>query len=102
MALDAKGYPAPVLHLDENPTPDVLAAAGRTTAPILSKSTVASEPKTRVVFLNEQTSHHPPISFFYLESRGPEGVVKAVGADQLSARFTGASESTYLPGSRRC
>jgi hypothetical protein len=92
VALDAKGYPVPLLHLDENPTPEVLAAAGRSTAPVLPKGTVVTETKTRVVFLNEQTSHHPPISFFYLESRGPEGVVKAVGADQLSARFTGASE----------
>lgn len=38
------------------------------------------------MFLNEQTSHHPPISYFLLEARGPKGVVRAVGADQLSAR----------------
>jgi hypothetical protein len=46
----------------------------------------------RVVFLNEQTSHHPPISHFMLESRGPKGRVRCVGADQLSAKV-----SFFLP-----
>jgi hypothetical protein len=55
------------------------------------------EGNTRVVFLNEQTSHHPPISNFRIESRGPAGRVSAVGADQLSAKFTGTTVKVY-PG----
>jgi len=46
----------------------------------------AGTTNARVVFLNEQTSHHPPISHFMLESRGPKGKVRCVGADQLSAK----------------
>ena len=44
--------------------------------------------KTRVVFLNEQISHHPPISHFMLEARAPHGRVRCVGADQLSAKVS--------------
>ncbi|KAK4703602.1 MFS transporter, ACS family, allantoate permease, partial [Phenoliferia sp. Uapishka_3] len=53
--------------------------------------------KTRTVFLNEQTSHHPPISFFHLESRGPKGTVRATGADQVGAKFTGTTVKVF-PG----
>lgn len=117
------GHPEPSVHLDPNPTPEVLAAAGRTSAPnpgpaptalinssaaststartstsvdpsVSTAPTSLSQDTTRVVFLNEQTSHHPPISFFRLEARGPKGTVIAVGADQVSAKFTGTSTSS--------
>ena len=55
----------------------------------------------RVVIINEQTSHHPPISHFVAEARvsatdGPDKdkeprIVRLRGVDQLSAKFTGAN-----------
>ncbi|KAM0747159.1 hypothetical protein T439DRAFT_328927 [Meredithblackwellia eburnea MCA 4105] len=59
--------------------------------------TTDDEGKTRTVFLNEQTSHHPPISHFVLEARGPKGTVRATGADQLGAKFTGTTVKVF-PG----
>ncbi|CAZ82680.1 unnamed protein product [Tuber melanosporum] len=43
----------------------------------------------RVSFLTEQTSHHPPVSAFYIDC--PEKGVSANGYDQISAKFTGTS-----------
>ncbi|KAI9373228.1 hypothetical protein BJX61DRAFT_503893 [Aspergillus egyptiacus] len=43
----------------------------------------------RVCFLTEQTSHHPPVSAFYIDCA--EKGVSARGFDQLSAKFTGTS-----------
>ncbi|KAL4907612.1 hypothetical protein BDW74DRAFT_110948 [Aspergillus multicolor] len=43
----------------------------------------------RVCFLTEQTSHHPPVSAFYIDC--PETGVSARGFDQISAKFTGTS-----------
>lgn len=43
----------------------------------------------RVSYLTEQTSHHPPVSAFYVEC--PAKGISARGFDQLSAKFTGTS-----------
>jgi hypothetical protein len=43
----------------------------------------------RVSYLTEQTSHHPPVSAFYVEC--PAKGISAKGFDQLSAKFTGTS-----------
>ncbi|KAL4945337.1 hypothetical protein BDV06DRAFT_231216 [Aspergillus oleicola] len=43
----------------------------------------------KVCFLTEQTSHHPPVSAFYIDC--PETGVSARGFDQISAKFTGTS-----------
>ncbi|KAL2816846.1 hypothetical protein BDW59DRAFT_152994 [Aspergillus cavernicola] len=43
----------------------------------------------KVCFLTEQTSHHPPVSAFYIECA--EAGVSARGFDQISAKFTGTS-----------
>ena len=43
----------------------------------------------RVSYLTEQTSHHPPVSAFYVDC--PEKGITARGFDQLSAKFTGTS-----------
>lgn len=54
---------------------------------------------TRVVFLNEQVSHHPPISAFWNESvpANPKGQkVVATGYDQISAKFTGTSPYRFV------
>ncbi|KAJ5566312.1 Oxysterol-binding protein [Penicillium sp. DV-2018c] len=45
--------------------------------------------KVRVCYLTEQTSHHPPVSAFYIDC--PERGVSARGFDQISAKFTGTS-----------
>jgi hypothetical protein len=42
-----------------------------------------------VSYLTEQTSHHPPVSAFYIDC--PEKGISAKGYDQLSAKFTGTS-----------
>ncbi|KAL9624226.1 MAG: hypothetical protein Q9160_001473 [Pyrenula sp. 1 TL-2023] len=59
------------------------------------KSTTAEEDSkttqkpVRVSFLTEQTSHHPPVSAFYVDC--PERGLAARGFDQISAKFTGTS-----------
>ena len=40
-------------------------------------------------YLTEQTSHHPPVSAFWVDC--PEKGISARGFDQLSAKFTGTS-----------
>lgn len=45
--------------------------------------------KVKVSYLTEQTSHHPPVSAFYVDC--PEKGLTARGFDQLSAKFTGTS-----------
>lgn len=45
--------------------------------------------KAKVCYLTEQTSHHPPVSAFYIDC--PERGVSARGFDQISAKFTGTS-----------
>lgn len=69
--------------------------------------------KARVAFLNEQVSHHPPVSCFWYQSEfvsGPgsaggiaardkkgKGKVVAHGVDQIGAKFTGTSVKVF-PG----
>lgn len=43
----------------------------------------------RISYLTEQTSHHPPVSAFYVDC--PEKGLHACGFDQISAKFTGTS-----------
>jgi hypothetical protein len=43
----------------------------------------------KVSYLTEQTSHHPPVSAFYVDC--PEKGLTARGFDQISAKFTGTS-----------
>ncbi|GAA5995419.1 uncharacterized protein JCM10292_005159 [Rhodotorula paludigena] len=148
-----KGHPLPAVHLDENPHPEALVSAGRTStgnataaaslknlptassvasrsassprspdavasssasvksvasaksttssaAPSSSGSSVrgiapGSAGTARIVIINEQTSHHPPISHFVVEARvsvpgvDEPRIVRCRGVDQLSAKFTG-------------
>lgn len=46
-------------------------------------------PAVRVSYLTEQTSHHPPVSAFYISC--PEKGLHARGFDQITAKFTGTS-----------
>lgn len=43
----------------------------------------------RVSYLTEQTSHHPPVSAFWVDC--PVKGISACGFDQLSAKFTGTT-----------
>ncbi|KAL3426238.1 Oxysterol-binding protein-like protein 1 [Phlyctema vagabunda] len=55
-----------------------------------STSTVSKGGKPlRVSYITEQTSHHPPVSAFYVHC--PEKGLTARGFDQISAKFTGTS-----------
>jgi len=52
----------------------------------------ATNPTSRTVkisYLTEQTSHHPPVSAFYVSC--PEKGLHARGYDQISAKFTGTA-----------
>jgi hypothetical protein len=49
----------------------------------------------KVNFLTEQTSHHPPVSAFYIDC--PSKGISARGYDQLCGKFTGTSIKIY-PG----
>jgi hypothetical protein len=53
------------------------------------EETVHQDDPIRVSYLTEQTSHHPPVSAFYVDC--PAKGLTARGFDQLSAKFTGTS-----------
>ena len=53
-----------------------------------NKPAVPDSPMT-VSYLTEQTSHHPPVSAFYIDC--PQKGIFARGFDQISAKFTGTS-----------
>ncbi|EKD14232.1 uncharacterized protein L3040_003629 [Drepanopeziza brunnea f. sp. 'multigermtubi'] len=54
-----------------------------------TKATDKSGQVVKVSFLTEQTSHHPPVSAFFVDC--PEKGLTARGFDQISAKFTGTS-----------
>ncbi|KAI5308530.1 hypothetical protein KEM55_005484, partial [Ascosphaera atra] len=60
-------------------------AKGDTTA----TGTANTTENVKVSYLTEQTSHHPPVSAFYIDC--PQRGVVARGFDQISAKFTGTS-----------
>lgn len=63
-------------------------ASKNTSSTTIPKAAKSDHP-VRVSFLTEQTSHHPPVSAFYVDC--PEKGISARGFDQLSAKFTGTS-----------
>ncbi|CAG8974731.1 hypothetical protein HYALB_00000341 [Hymenoscyphus albidus] len=68
-------------------TPVPSRAASSATIP-KTVNTKSGQP-VKVSYLTEQTSHHPPVSAFYVDC--PEKGVTARGFDQISAKFTGTS-----------
>ena len=62
-----------------------------TAAPISATSISAGArgKELKVNYLTEQTSHHPPVSAFYIDC--PQRGVTARGFDQITAKFTGTS-----------
>ena len=63
----------------------------------MSVSQTADKPTNpiRISYLTEQTSHHPPVSAFYISC--PEKGLHARGFDQITAKFTGTSIKV-MPG----
>lgn len=71
-------------EIDSTPTP--VLPSTNTNGPSISTDETGP---AKVCFLTEQTSHHPPVSAFYIDC--PERGVSARGFDQISAKFTGTS-----------
>jgi len=59
------------------------------TVSVAQTGTNPANPTVRVSYLTEQTSHHPPVSAFYISC--PEKGLHARGFDQITAKFTGTS-----------
>lgn len=74
---------------DSLPPINVEASKSSKAAPLDSASSTKSSKPVRVSYLTEQTSHHPPVSAFFVDC--PEKGISARGFDQLSAKFTGTS-----------
>ena len=55
---------------------------------VVDNSATDNKP-VKVSYITEQTSHHPPVSAFWVDC--PEKGIAARGFDQLSAKFTGTS-----------
>lgn len=75
---------------DKNPT--LLGEGHKTSARISSDSKQEVDTTgrpIRVSYITEQTSHHPPVSAFWVDC--PVKGISARGFDQLSAKFTGTS-----------
>ena len=66
--------------------PSLYGEARKTTATTSSDTT---NKLVRVSYITEQTSHHPPVSAFFVDC--PVKGITARGYDQLSAKFTGTS-----------
>ena len=66
-----------------------LASQNASTTQVNSPAVAKPEHPVRVSYLTEQTSHHPPVSAFFVDC--PEKGLTARGFDQISAKFTGTS-----------
>lgn len=80
----------------EDILPPINAVAGGSSASSMKSTKVPADTSSakpnkpvRVSYLTEQTSHHPPVSAFFVDC--PEKGISARGFDQLSAKFTGTS-----------
>lgn len=65
------------------------------TAPNTDDKVETANRPVRVSYITEQTSHHPPVSAFWVDC--PVKGVSAYGFDQLSVKFTGTSVRV-MPG----
>lgn len=54
-----------------------------------SATGVASGNKIKLSYLTEQTSHHPPVSAFWIDC--PDKGIYARGYDHIAAKFTGTN-----------
>ncbi|KAH7395658.1 oxysterol-binding protein-like protein [Cadophora sp. MPI-SDFR-AT-0126] len=65
------------------------AASRNPSPPADAKAVEKNGRMVKVSYLTEQTSHHPPVSAFFVDC--PEKGLTARGFDQISAKFTGTS-----------
>ena len=65
------------------------ASAAASTVSIPATTENPTGATTRISYLTEQTSHHPPVSAFWVSC--PDRGVYARGYDQISAKFTGTT-----------
>ena len=70
----------------EDTAPPILGTARKK---ILEEDSSTADKPVKVSYLTEQTSHHPPVSAFWVDC--PDKGISARGFDQLSAKFTGTS-----------
>ena len=70
----------------EDTAPVILGKAREAT---VADSLNSKDRRIKVSYLTEQTSHHPPVSAFWVDC--PDKGISARGFDQLSAKFTGTS-----------
>ncbi|KAK4124588.1 hypothetical protein N657DRAFT_644829 [Parathielavia appendiculata] len=76
--------------------PNGLGSGARGASSVSVSQSVTNPTKpVRVSYLTEQTSHHPPVSAFYISC--PEKGLHAKGFDQITAKFTGTSIKV-MPG----
>ncbi|KAL2003579.1 hypothetical protein VTN02DRAFT_3245 [Thermoascus thermophilus] len=74
----------------EDTAPAVLSSGNGGAAANGTTTTVDSNgARVKISYLTEQTSHHPPVSAYYVDC--PDRGVSARGYDQISAKFTGTS-----------
>jgi len=69
--------------------------SGSSSSVSISQTPPNPKKPVRISYLTEQTSHHPPVSAFYIDC--PEKGLHAKGFDQISAKFTGTSIKV-MPG----
>ncbi|EEQ90239.2 oxysterol-binding protein [Blastomyces dermatitidis ER-3] len=70
----------------ENP---IATTAHTSAASTTSAAISGGSERVKISYLTEQTSHHPPVSAFYVDC--PQRGITARGFDQISAKFTGTS-----------
>jgi len=77
------------LNADAGAFTDPAKAPPQAPADPLDKSKQNLEQPVTLSYMTEQTSHHPPVSAYYMEC--PERGIVGYGYDQLSAKFTGTA-----------
>ncbi|DAA72870.1 TPA_exp: Uncharacterized protein A8136_5314 [Trichophyton benhamiae CBS 112371] len=69
--------------------PSIASTSATTTTTTTSSSSPSSAETVKISYITEQTSHHPPVSAFWVDC--PQRGITARGFDQISAKFTGTS-----------
>ncbi|KAM5488189.1 hypothetical protein McanCB56680_000068 [Microsporum canis] len=64
-------------------------SAAPSIASVAAPTTTTTSTTVKISYITEQTSHHPPVSAFWVDC--PQRGITARGFDQISAKFTGTS-----------
>lgn len=73
----------------EDSTPSLPISLGQDMVNGVSTTKDTAGEMVKICYLTEQTSHHPPVSAFYIDCA--ERGISARGFDQITAKFTGTS-----------